>query len=48
MTLRRLLGPEHWHGPRVMQLLGVHDHDKLGQENLWAVIREKVRDLLEA
>jgi hypothetical protein len=32
----------------IMQLLGVHDHNKLGQENLWATICEKVRDLLEA
>jgi hypothetical protein len=39
-------GPEH--DPRVMQLLSVHDHNKLGQKNLWATIREKVRDLLEA
>ena len=39
-------GPEH--DPRVMQLLGVYDHNKLGQDNLWATIREEVRHLLEA
>jgi hypothetical protein len=39
------IGPEH--DPRVMQLLGVHEHKKLGQDNLWATIREEVRDLLE-
>lgn len=32
--------------PRVMQLLGVYDHNKLGQDNLWATIREKVVKLL--
>jgi hypothetical protein len=31
-----------------MQLLTVHKHAKLGQENLWATIRDEVRDLLEA
>jgi hypothetical protein len=39
-------GPEH--DPRVMQLLGVYDHNKLGQDNRWATIRKEVRDLLEA
>jgi len=39
-------GPEH--DPRVMQLLGIYDHNKLGQDKLWATIREEVRDLLEA
>ena len=39
-------GPEH--DPRVIQLLSVHDHNKLGQDNLWVTIREEVRDLLEA
>lgn len=36
------------HDPRVMQLLGVYHHNKLGQDNLWATIREEVHDLLEA
>ena len=31
-----------------MQLLGVYHHNKLGQDNLWATIREEVHDLLEA
>ena len=39
-------GPEH--DPRVMQLLGVYHHNKLGQNKLWATIREEVHDLLEA
>ena len=29
---------------RKMQLLTVHEHAKLGQNNLWATIRDKVRD----
>ena len=36
-------GPEN--NPCVMQLLGIHEHKKLGQANLWATIREKVHDL---
>ncbi|KAG9021175.1 hypothetical protein FRB95_002701 [Tulasnella sp. JGI-2019a] len=39
-------GPEH--NPRVMQLLPVYDHKKLGQDSLWATIRKEGRDLLEA
>ena len=39
-------GPEH--DPRVMQLLGVYDHNRLGQDDLRATIREEVRDILEA
>ena len=39
-------GPEH--DPRIMQLLGVYHNNKLGLDNLWAAIREEVRDLLEA
>ncbi|GBE86227.1 hypothetical protein SCP_0901060 [Sparassis crispa] len=38
-------GPEH--DPRLMQLLGVYNHDKLGQDNLWATIREEVVQLLD-
>ena len=49
MSLRRLLGQStQEHDPRVMQLLGVYDHNRLGQDNLWATIREEVRDILEA
>ncbi|KAJ3495418.1 hypothetical protein NLJ89_g10627 [Agrocybe chaxingu] len=33
---------------RKMQLLTVHGHGKLGQNNLWAVIRDKVHNLLKA
>ena len=39
-------GPEH--DPRVMQLLSVYDHNKLGKNKLWTTIREKVSDLLDA
>ncbi len=33
---------------RLMQLLQVYEHEKLGNNDLWATIRSKVRDLLEA
>jgi hypothetical protein len=33
---------------RLMRLLPVYEHPKLGKDNLWATIRSKVRDLLEA
>ena len=33
-------GPEH--DARMMQLLGVYDHSKLGEDNRWATIREEV------
>jgi hypothetical protein len=39
-------GPEQ--DPRLMRLLPVYEHYKLGKDNLWAAIRSKVRDLLEA
>ncbi|KDQ49643.1 hypothetical protein JAAARDRAFT_200650 [Jaapia argillacea MUCL 33604] len=38
-------GPEH--DARLMQLLGVYDHNKMGQDNLWATIREEVVKLLD-
>ncbi|KDQ10478.1 hypothetical protein BOTBODRAFT_640138 [Botryobasidium botryosum FD-172 SS1] len=38
-------GPEQDH--RIMQLLSVHDHDKLGRNNLWATIRDEVVKLLD-
>ncbi|KAL6306131.1 hypothetical protein BKA93DRAFT_816510 [Sparassis latifolia] len=38
-------GPEH--DPRLMQLLGVYNHNKLGQDNLWATIHEEVVQLLD-
>ncbi|KAI0049139.1 hypothetical protein FA95DRAFT_1538795 [Auriscalpium vulgare] len=38
-------GPEN--DARVMQLLGVYDHNKLGQDNLWATIREETVKLLD-
>jgi hypothetical protein len=37
-----------WQDLRMMQLLTVHDHAKLSQNNLWATVRDKVRDLLDA
>lgn len=37
-----------WQDVRMMQLLTVHNHAKLGQENLWATIRDEVRDLFDA
>ncbi|KAG9079917.1 hypothetical protein FRC06_007320 [Ceratobasidium sp. 370] len=33
--------------PRITQLLGVHDHNKLGRDNLWATIRGEVVKLLD-
>jgi hypothetical protein len=39
-------GPEQ--DPRIMQLLPIYYHDKLGQDKLWATICDEVRDLLEA
>ena len=39
-------GPEQ--DPRIMQLLPVYYHDKLGQDKLWAIIRDEVHDLLKA
>ncbi|KAG9006378.1 hypothetical protein FRB94_000842 [Tulasnella sp. JGI-2019a] len=38
-------GPEH--DSRVMQLLPVYDHRKLGQNNLWATIHKEVVKLLD-
>lgn len=38
-------GPEN--DPRPIRLLQVDDHAQLGRENLWATVRDKVRDLLE-
>ena len=39
-------GPEQ--DPRLMRLRPVYEHHKLGKDDLWATIRSKVRDLLEA
>jgi hypothetical protein len=39
-------GPEQ--DPRLMQLRPVYEHHKLSEDDLWATIRSKVRDLLEA
>ena len=39
-------GPDN--NPRTMRLLDVKDHAKLANNNLWDIIRDKVRDLLEA
>jgi ubiquitin len=39
-------GPEN--DPRPIRLLQVEDHAQLGKDNLWATVRDKVRDLLEA
>ena len=39
------LGPEQ--DTRRMRLLPVYEHQKLSKNNLWAIIRSKVRDLLE-
>jgi hypothetical protein len=39
-------GPEQ--DLRLMRLLPVYEHHKLGKDDLWATIRTKVRDLLEA
>ena len=39
-------GPEN--DPRPMRLLQVDDHAKLGKDDLWPAVRDKVRDLLEA
>ena len=39
-------GPEQ--DARPMRLLPVYEHHKLGTDNLWATVRSKVRDLLEA
>ena len=39
-------GPEN--DARVIKLLPVYDHDKLGRDKLWETVRDKVRDLLEA
>lgn len=39
-------GPEQ--DLRIMQLLPVYEHHKLGKDNLWATIRSKVRDFHEA
>lgn len=33
---------------RMMQLLTVHEHAKLSQNNLWATVRDEVRDFLGA
>ena len=38
-------GPEQ--DPRLMRLRPVYEHHKLGEDDLWATIRSKVRDLLE-
>lgn len=37
-------GPEH--DPRVMKVLPVNEHRKLGKDDLWATIRSGVRGLL--
>jgi hypothetical protein len=39
-------GPEQ--DPRLMWLRPVYEHHKLGKDDLWATIRSKVRDLLDA
>ena len=39
-------GPEY--DARLMRLRPVYEHHKLGKDDLWANIRSKVRDLLEA
>ena len=39
-------GPEQ--DARLMRLRPVYEHHKLGKDDLWATIRSKVRDLLEA
>ena len=39
-------GPEH--DPRVVQLLPVYFHEKLGKNNLWAAILKEVCDLIGA
>ena len=39
-------GPEQ--DPRLMRICPVYEHHKLGKDDLWATIRSKVRDLLEA
>lgn len=39
-------GPEN--DPRPMRLLQVDYHAKLGKDDLWPAVRDKVRDLLEA
>lgn len=39
-------GPSH--DLRLMQLLTIHKHAKLGENNLWETVRDEVRDLLEA
>ena len=39
-------GPEN--EPRRIRLLQVDDHAQLGQDDLWATVRNEVRDLLEA
>ncbi|KIM42817.1 hypothetical protein M413DRAFT_444469 [Hebeloma cylindrosporum] len=38
-------GPEN--DPRPMRLLQVDDHAKLGKDDLWPAVRDKVRELLE-
>ncbi|GBE88767.1 hypothetical protein SCP_1401720 [Sparassis crispa] len=38
-------GPEQ--DPRLMRLLPVYEHHKLGKDNLWATIRSKVVELLD-
>jgi len=39
-------GPEN--NPCPIQLLQVDDHTQLGKDELWATVRDKVRDPLEA
>lgn len=39
-------GPEQ--NPRLMRLRAVYEHHALGENDLWATIRSKVRDLLKA
>ncbi|CAE6480993.1 unnamed protein product [Rhizoctonia solani] len=46
-TSKDVFTPPSWEFSRVMQLLPVYHHDKLGQDNLWATIRDEVVKLLD-
>lgn len=39
-------GPEN--DPRPIRLIQVDDHAQLGKDDLWAIVRDKVRDRPEA
>ena len=39
--------PGQGNDPRAMQLQPVYEHHKLGKNDLWAIIRSQVRDVLE-